>query len=66
MSTKPLRVLFAVRVGNEDWQEELITECEERIPAAKEWAKTHGFDRFRVAEIDDKAPDFAKCVRRVQ
>ncbi len=52
------RILFAVRKGNEDWQEELITEVPERIPQASEWAKANGFDRLRIATIDDKAPKF--------
>lgn len=58
-----VKVLFAVRIGNEDWQEELITEDASKIEAATAWAKAHGFDRFRVAEIDDSPPDFAKTVK---
>ena len=56
------KILFAVRVGNEDWQEELITEVAERIEAAKLWAAANGFDRFRIAEISDEAPDFTKVL----
>ncbi len=60
-----MKVLFAVRQGNEDWQEELITEIEERIPAAREWAQANGFDRLRIAEIDlDQRPDFTKALKR--
>lgn len=56
-----MKILFAVRVGNEDWREEVITEDEDRIEAAKEWASANGFDRFRVAEIDlDTPPKFGK------
>ena len=60
-----MKILFAVRKGAEDWQEELITEVEERIPSASKWAKANGFDRLRVAEIDENAkPDFAATVKR--
>jgi hypothetical protein len=57
-----MKVLFAVKVGDEDWQEELITECEEKISAASEWAKKNGFDRLRIADIPDGPPDFSKVV----
>lgn len=62
---KPTKVLFAVRKGAEDWQEELITEVAARIPAASRWAKANGFDRLRVASIDDRCrPDFSKVIFR--
>ncbi len=57
-----MKVLFAVKAGNADWQEELITEDEDRIPLAAEWAKANGFDRLRVASIDDNPPDFSKVI----
>lgn len=57
------KVLFAVKDGDEDWQEVLITEVEARIEAAKTWAEANGFGRFRVAEIGDGPPDFAGTVR---
>lgn len=60
----PLKILFAVKVGGEDWQEELITELPERIEAASAWAKANGFDRLRVATIADGAPDFSKVLAR--
>lgn len=56
------KVLFAVRIDNEDWQEELITEDESKIPAATEWAKQNGFNRLRIAEIDDGKPDFIGAI----
>jgi hypothetical protein len=61
------KVLFGVRNGAEDWQEELLTELPERIEAAKAWAIKQGFNpaKFRVVEIDlSKAPDFSKSVKR--
>jgi hypothetical protein len=57
-----IKVLFAVKIEDEDWQEQLITEHEDRIPDAEEWAKQNGFDRLRIAEIQDGIPDFSKTV----
>jgi hypothetical protein len=57
-----IKILFAVRKENEDWQEELITDVEERIPLASEWAEANGFDRLRVAVIDDGPPDFSSVL----
>lgn len=57
------KILFAVRIGDEDWQEQLITEVPERIPAAAEWARANGFDRLRIAEIDlSQKPDFQSTI----
>lgn len=59
------KALFAVKKGDEDWQEQLITENEDRIEDAKKWAAANGFDRFRVVSVDsDTPPDFAGTVRR--
>ena len=55
--------LFAVRIGEEDWQEEVITEVPERIEAASQWALANGFDRLRVVYLDGKV-DFAGAVKR--
>ena len=57
-----MKILFAVKIGDEDWQEQLITDAEDRIPAASEWARANGFDRLRVADIDDTPPDFIKAM----
>lgn len=59
-----MKILFAVKIGDEDWQEQLITEVEERIEAASEWAKANGFDRLRVVEVSDEPemPDFAEAM----
>lgn len=46
-----MKILFAVKIGDADWQEVLITEHEDRIPAAKEWATKNGFDRFRELDM---------------
>jgi hypothetical protein len=59
-----MKILWAVRIGDEVWQEQVITEHESRIPAAMEWAKANGFDRFRIAVVDDSKPDFTKVLTR--
>lgn len=54
-----MKILFAVKLGDEDWQEQLVTEQEAQIEAASQWARAHGFDRLRVADIDlTTKPDF--------
>lgn len=56
-------VLYGVRVGNEDWQEEIITTNPSKLAEAKAWATANGFDRFRVATIDlSVPPDFTKVI----
>lgn len=56
-------ILYGIRRGEEDWQEELLTTDATRIDAATTWAKANGFDRFRVATIDlSVPPDWAKTV----
>jgi hypothetical protein len=58
-----VKILFAVRKGEPDYMEELITEQEERIEKAKKWAIENGFDRLRVATIDEESPpDFTKAI----
>jgi hypothetical protein len=64
MTNQPIQALFAVKIGDEDWQEQLITEVAERIPAASAWAKANGFDRLRVVTLDGSKPDFAATVKR--
>lgn len=60
-----MKILFAVKIGDEDWQEQLITEDESKIEAASQWAGRNGFDRLRVAEIDmSSKPDFTKTINR--
>lgn len=58
-----MKVLFAVKKGEASYMEQLITDREERIEAAKNWCKENGFDRFRIAEIDmNEKPDFIKTI----
>lgn len=58
------KVLFAVKIGEPDWAEQLVTEVEDHIHLAAEWAVANGFDRLRVAVIDDGMPDFGMNVIR--
>lgn len=62
---KARKMLWAVRKGAEDWQEEIITTDASKIDAARKWAEANGFDRFRVAEYDDSPLDFAKTVNKL-
>lgn len=57
-----MRILWGIRKGKEAWQEELITECEERIAEATIWAKSNGFDRLRVSDFNGEKPDFSKVL----
>ena len=55
-----IKVLFGHKVDEPDYTEALITEVEERIPNATEWAEANGYV-VRVAEIDlDERPDWTK------
>jgi len=58
-----MKALFGVRVGFEDWQEELLAENPEHFEVASKWALANGFDRLRVVTIEEGwIPDFGKCV----
>ena len=60
-----MRVLFAVKVNEPAWAEQLITEQEELIIPAKIWASENGFNRFRIAEIDlTVKPDFVATINK--
>ena len=58
-----MQILFAVRIGEPDWAEVLITEQSDKIGQASEWALANGFDRLRVADVDlASPPDFTPTV----
>lgn len=57
-----MKILWAVKIGDPDYMEVVITEEETKIPQAQEWAKKNGYDRFRIAEIDNEKPDFKKTI----
>jgi hypothetical protein len=44
--------VFAVKIGYEDWAEELVAEDPADIEAAIATAKANGYDRIRVANIE--------------
>ncbi len=51
-------ILYAVKIGDEDWQEQIITTHKDRFEAAKKWAIENGFHMFREAVVDGSPPDF--------
>lgn len=59
------QTLWAVKIGDEDWQEVVITSTNsaERMAKAKAWAKANGYDRFRVVAFNWEKPDFGKAVQ---
>lgn len=58
-----MKVLFAVKIGEPDYMEEVITENELQIEQAKKWAEENGYDRFRIANINmENPPDFTKAL----
>lgn len=60
-----MKILWGTRKGNEDWQEELITEQSDKIEAASAWARANGFDRLRVSEFTEgEKPDFTKVLSK--
>jgi hypothetical protein len=61
-SNNIMKVAFCTKIGEPEWTEELLTEVEDRIPAATKWAEERGYN-VRVAEIDlSVAPDFTKTI----
>lgn len=49
---KPISVLWATKIGDPDWKEQIITETfnDEYLERAKVWAVENGFDRLRVLD----------------
>jgi len=57
------KILYGVRLGNEDWQEEILCTQPKLFEEVKILASKDGFYRFRVAEINlTEKPDFRKAV----
>lgn len=59
-------VLWGVKVGAPDWDEQVITTAKDdpaKLAKAREWAAANGFDRLRVAVMDDAPPDFVGTIR---
>ena len=60
-----MRMLWAVKKEDEDWQEQIITTNESQINAARKWASKNGFNRFREAEyFDGERPNFANTINK--
>ena len=60
-----MKVLWAVKKGAPDWQEDIITQhADVYLEEAKRWAIDQGYDRFRLAIYDDipEKPDFTKTI----
>jgi hypothetical protein len=57
-------ILWATKIGEPDWNEQLITENSSQIENAKKWAVENGFDRIRVSTIDNSKPDFTKGFKK--
>ncbi|MFA5396654.1 MAG: hypothetical protein WC346_11665 [Methanogenium sp.] len=57
-----MKILYGTRTGSPQYMEEILTEHEKRFEEAISWAMKNGFDHFRIAEIDENAPDFTKSV----
>jgi hypothetical protein len=57
-------VLYGVRNGNEDWQEELLSTNPLFFEQAKSLAAKDGFGRFRVSVVNLRTPpDFRTALR---
>lgn len=57
------QILWAVKIGDEDWQEQIISTNPDSFTQAKAWAKSNGFNRFRVSTLDlSETPDFTKTI----
>ena len=57
-------VLWGIREGEQDWQEELITSTADskHLENAKTWALNNGFNRLRVAEFKLEKPHFVRTI----
>ena len=60
------RILWATRIGEPDWKEELITDTQDLIEPAMKWAKENGFDRIRISVFDtEEKPDPLMFVKAI-
>ena len=61
---KQENILWAVKIGDPDYMEVIITTDSSKIEAAKKWAIENGFDRFRTSTIDNTYPDFIGAINK--
>ena len=59
-----MKVLWAVKIGEPDYMEEVITEDQSKIESAKKQAEQNGYNRFRIAIYSDipEKPDFVRSL----
>ena len=58
------KILWGVKTGDEDWQEQVLCTQATRFEEVKILAAKDGFGRFRVSEIDfSKRPDFTQALK---
>lgn len=60
-------VLWGHKSTEESWKEDVITTAKpgdnSKLQKAKAWAKTQGYDSFRVQVLDlEELPNFVRCV----
>lgn len=58
-------ILYAHKIGNPEYFEDIITVTESRghLAKAKSWAEQNGFDHFRIAHYTPGTiPDFTKTI----
>lgn len=60
-------VLWATKIGEERWKEQIITTCKiseiGKLNKAMEWAVCNGFDRLRTNISDlSQMPNFSKTI----
>jgi len=66
MNSKIETILYAVKIDNEDWQEEIITTNANVIDKATKWAAENGYDRFRISQFDpQEKPTFGNKIRLI-
>ena len=59
------QVLWGVKKGDEDWEEQVIVETDDPavVTKAQAWASEKGFDRFRVSVFNyGDVPDFTNVL----
>ena len=59
------KVLWAVKNGDEDWNQVVITSTTDpaHLVKARKWAEENGYGQFRIQILDGKKPDFVGTIR---
>jgi hypothetical protein len=61
-TTMPEKILWGTKKGAPDYMEQIISTNDKVFDTARKWALENGFDRLRIAEIDNNPPDFTKTM----